>query len=171
MTSYPEILQEFYDGEVLGEAIYSGLLAAAGSERERRVWGVLLQLETETKCWLRAPMTAAGVSLVESDASRERAGRYVASMTRLDWPAQMKTLADLIDDQLVPRFEGFAEAARARAAGDEEAVCRHMVVHEQVQADLARRELAGEPLERVLAAVEGQLRYPLPAVPTPATAG
>lgn len=169
MTSYPEILQEFYDGEILGEAIYSGLLETARSERERRVWGVLLQLETETKCWLRGPMTAAGVSLVETVAARERAGRYVAGMAAMDWRGQMQALVDLIDERIVPRFEGFVDAVRGNGAA--EAVCRHMVDHEKIQAELARREVAGEPLERVLAAVAGQLRYPLTARPTPATAG
>jgi hypothetical protein len=62
MSSYAEALQDFYSVEVLGEAIYSALLGAARNDNERLKWGTLLQLETETKAWLRAPMVAHGVS-------------------------------------------------------------------------------------------------------------
>jgi hypothetical protein len=159
-SSFGDNLREFYEGEVLGEALYSGLLDAARNARERQIWGVLLQLETETKAWLRGPMTTAGVSLVEPQEPRERAARYVKGLAPLGWRAQMQTLHDVIGGQVVPRFLEFAEAAVERGATEEESVCRKMVEHEEVQAELARRELAGEPLASVLAPVAGQLRYP-----------
>ena len=169
MTDFSETLREFYDGEVLGEALYSILFETARSERERQVWGVLLQLETETKAWLRAPMAAAGVGLAESAEARERAARYAKGIAPLEWGAQMQTLHDVIADQVAPRFRDFADAARDRGAPDEEAICRHMVEHEEVQVELARRELAGEPLDQVLAPVAAHLRYPIPASGADAT--
>jgi hypothetical protein len=161
MPSGAEILREFYDGEVLGEALYSALLGAARDERQQRVWSVLLQLETETKAWLRAPLAAAGVGLAEDPAFRERGEGYAKGMVPMDWTGQMQVLRDAIDNQVIPRFAGFAQAARDEGLADVEAVCRHMVAHEQVQVELARRELAGEPLERVLSPVVEQLKYPL----------
>ena len=71
MSSYAEALQDFYRGEVLGEAVYSALLGSARNDDERLKLGTLLQLETETKAWLRAPMVAHGVSLEEQSAVRE----------------------------------------------------------------------------------------------------
>jgi hypothetical protein len=163
MSSYAETLREFYDGELLGEALYAGLLAAAADERQQRIWGVLLQLETETKAWLRAPMTAAGVSLAEDAAFRVRGEGYARAMAPMAWAQQMQTLQSAIDDQVIPRFADLAQAARERGQPQEEEVCRYMMAHEQAQAELARRELAGEPLDAVLAPVTAQLRFPLPA--------
>ena len=162
MTAFAETLREFYDTEVLGEALYSGMLDRARNARERQVWGVLLQAETETKAWLRGPMTAAGVSLVERAETRERAQNFVGRVAPLEWEAQMQSLNQAIDGQLAPRFRDYAQAARERGEAEEEAVCLHMIEHEEAQVELIRRELAGEPLEQVLAPVRAQLRYPLP---------
>jgi len=65
MGSFEETLRAFYNGEVLGEAAYSGLLASARDADERFKWSMLLLLETETKAWLRAPMVAHGVGIEE----------------------------------------------------------------------------------------------------------
>ncbi len=46
-------LVEFYRGEVIGEAIYSALIEATNDSVERLKLAHLLQLETETKAWLR----------------------------------------------------------------------------------------------------------------------
>jgi len=51
---------------VLGEAVYSALLGATQSSDERLKLATLLQLETETKAWLRAPMIAGGLSFEDS---------------------------------------------------------------------------------------------------------
>lgn len=54
MSSYAEALSEFYNGEVYGETLFSALVGSARNADERLKWSMLLQLETETKAWLRA---------------------------------------------------------------------------------------------------------------------
>jgi hypothetical protein len=53
MSSYAAALSEFYSGEVYGETLFSALAGLARNADERLKWSMLLQLETETKAWLR----------------------------------------------------------------------------------------------------------------------
>jgi hypothetical protein len=136
MSSYTEALQDFYSGEVLGEAAYSALVGSARNDDERLKWGTLLQLETETKAWLRAPMVAHGVSIEERTADRGKGIALAEQVKPLSWSEQMQGL--------IPRYQSHAAAAKARDRADEEAVCIYMVEHEKAQVEFARQELAGQ---------------------------
>ncbi|MFI5316287.1 MAG: hypothetical protein ACHQ6T_11345 [Myxococcota bacterium] len=161
MGSYAEALLDFYRGEVLGEAVYSGMFAAARSEAERLKWATLLQLETETKAWLRAPMLASGASIAEPAADRAQGAAVAEQLKSLPWEVQVKGLRDAIPGDYIPRYQAYAAAARARGARDEESVCLYMVEHERAQHEFALRELAGASAERSLEPVVKLLRYPL----------
>ncbi len=78
----------------------------------------------------------------------------------LPWMAQMQALHDAITSEFLPRYRSHADAARARSAAAEEAVCRYMVEHEQAQLDFTKRELAGEG-SRSLEPVVKFLKYPI----------
>ena len=145
---------------MLGEAVYNGLVAAARNDDERLKWGTLLQLETETKAWLRAALVARGVSIAEQSADREKGIAIAEQLKTLPWMVQMQGLHDAITGEYLPRYQGHADAARARGAAAEEAVCRHMVEHEQAQVDFTKRELAGEG-SRSLEPVVKHLKYPI----------
>jgi hypothetical protein len=160
MSSYADALLEFYSGEVLGEAVYSGLLAGARSDDERLKWATLLQLETETKAWLRAPMVAHGVSIAEQPADRANGTAVAEQLAPLPWNVQMQELGRAITDTFVPRYQAHADAARARSAAEEERVCLYMVEHERAQAEFAQRELAGAG-SRSLEPIVKLLKYPL----------
>src|SRR6202050_675361 len=84
MSSYAEALLEFYNGEVGGEALYSTLLGSARNQEEILKWSTLLQLETETKAWLRAPMVAHGVSIEELRPGKGSRGGRPDQVTRLE---------------------------------------------------------------------------------------
>ena len=161
MASYAQALLEFYSGEVLGEAIYSALLSEARSDDERLKWGNLLQLETETKVWLRAPMVAHGVSIVEQTADREKGTALAEPLKSLPWTVQMQAVREGIRNEFIPRYQGHADAARRRGAADEEAVCLYMVEHERAQLEFAQHELAGATSDRSLEPLVKLLRYPL----------
>ncbi len=160
MATHAEALLDFYSGEVLGEAVYSALVAAGRTDDERLKWGTLLQLETETKAWLRAAMVAHGVSIAEQTADREKGIAIGEQFKALPWMAQMQGLHDAITSEFLPRYRSHADAARARSAAAEEAVCRYMVEHEQAQVDFTKRELAGEG-SRSLEPVVKHLKYPI----------
>jgi hypothetical protein len=161
MSSFEEALHAFYNGEVLGEAAYSGMLARASDPGQRLKLGTLLQLETETKAWLRAPMVAYGVGIEERAEDRQQGQAIAEQFASMPWRAQMQALHDAIDGQFVGAYQAFADAARARGAADEEAVCVYMVEHEKAQVEFARRELAGASLDEALAPIVRFLKYPL----------
>ena len=92
MRSYAEALSEFYHGEVYGEALFSALVASARNADERLKWGMLLQLETETKAWLRAPMVAHGVSIEERKEDRDRGLAMAPERGSLPWPQLINAL-------------------------------------------------------------------------------
>ena len=102
MSSYAEALLEFYSGEVLGEAVYSALLGFARNDDERLKWATLLQLETETKAWLRAPMVAHGVSIEEQPSDRVKGLETAQQVKPLSWPDLMQALYDVITNDFIP---------------------------------------------------------------------
>jgi hypothetical protein len=161
MTSYAEALREFYSGEVLGEALYSALLGSARDDDQRLKMTTLLQLETETKAWLRTHMLAHGVSCEEQAADREKGSALAALFKPLPWSSQMQMLRDLVVNQVVPLYQSYADAAQMRGNADETAVCLYMVEHEKAQVQFAERELAGENMDRSLEPLAKYLKYPL----------
>ncbi|TAL03020.1 MAG: hypothetical protein EPO08_05355 [Rhodospirillaceae bacterium] len=140
--TYEEGLGEFYRGEIVGEAIYSGLVECAKDPLERLKLAHLLQLETETKAWLRPHMIAAGVSVAEPAASRDPAIGFVNRLGALSWSEKVQFIADIVPGQ-VTQYRAYADAARARGNAAQAAVCDFMVEHELAQAEFARHELAG----------------------------
>jgi len=165
--SYEDALAAFYGGEVIGEALYSGLLEGTSDPSKRHKLAHLLQLETETKAWLRPHMVLAGVSVAEPPALRETALKFVATLSKLDWRGKMKALADLVP-QSANQYRAYAAAARGRGNVQQVSVCDFMVEHELNQGEFARLELEGADLAVSLAPILRHSRYPLPVGITPA---
>jgi len=161
MESFEEVIREFYDGEVGGEVVYSTLLSSARTDDERFKLSTLLQLETETKAWLRAPMVARGLSIEERTAVREKSAAPMESFKPLSWMQKMQGMRDFLAGSVVPRYQSHLDAARIRGNADEVAICLHMVEHEEAQLEFSRRELAGASSKESLAPVVKHLKYPL----------
>jgi hypothetical protein len=159
MTTFRVVLKEFYNNEVLGETIYSALFEAATEQQEKRKWATLLQLETETKAWLRSALVARGVGVEEHGADRQMAIAMAAQLFPLGWSEKMQALKDL-GGQLLPTYQGYADTAAMRGEADAEAVCRYMVEHELAQAEFASRELAGDEASS-LDPISKFLKYPI----------
>jgi hypothetical protein len=123
MSSYAEALREFYNGEVYGETLFSALVGLARNADERLKWSMLLQLETETKAWLRAPMVAHDLSIEERTEDRDKGLARARERASLPWPQAMQSMYDGLSGHYVPLYQGFADAARARGEAEEEAVC------------------------------------------------
>lgn len=160
MSSCAEALLDFYRGEVLGEAIYSALLGSTRNDDKRLKLGTLLQLETETKAWLRAPMVKHGVSLEEQPAVRAEGLKIADQVRSLSWLELMKAIEHAIVTEFIPRYRSHAESARERGRTDEEAFCVYMVEHVESQVEFARRELAGSDMDRSLEPLVRFLKYP-----------
>ena len=90
-------------------------------------WSVLLQLETETKAWLRASMVAHGVSIEERTEDRDKGLARARERASLPWPQAMQSMYDGLSRHYVPLYQSFADAARTRGEAGQEAVCLYMV--------------------------------------------
>ena len=161
MSSYAEALRELYNGEVYGESLFSALVGLARNTDERLKWSVVLQLETETKAWLRAPTVAHGVSIEERPEDRDKGLARARERASLPWPRAMQSMYDGLSGHYVPLYQSFADAARARGKVEEEAVCPYMVEHERALVEFAQRELAGASLAQSLEPIQKFLKYPI----------
>src|SRR5439155_2522476 len=120
--SFKNGLTEFYRGEVIGEAIISALIGATSDPIERLKLAHLLQLETETKAWLRPHMIRAGLSIAEPPEFRETAQQVAAGLAPLEWLDKIKAIAGFIPD-LVKQYSAYAQTARTRGDAEQAAVC------------------------------------------------
>ena len=71
LVEFKKGLSEEYQGEVIGEVFFGGLLERFDSPEHRYKLATLLQLETETKARLRPAALELGVELAEFDESRK----------------------------------------------------------------------------------------------------
>jgi hypothetical protein len=153
-------LQEFYQGEILGEAMFDSMLKSARDEAERYKIALMLQLETETKARLRPFLLAEGVPLQEDPAMRPEGERFASELEAATWSEKMHALADSIGKTWLPRYRQLTVSLppTLRAVGES------MVAHEQALLEMARRELAGEA-DRSDELVRELLVHPLPRPP------
>ena len=76
LVEFKKGLSEEYQGEVIGEVFFGGLLERFDSPEHRYKLATLLQLETETKARLRPAALELGVELAEFDESRKLASWF-----------------------------------------------------------------------------------------------
>ena len=133
-------LQEFYQGEILGEAMFDAMLRSARSESERYKIALMLQLETETKARLRPFLVAEHLPLQEDPQMRPQGEQFARELESATWNEKMQALAESVCKTWVPRYRELTDSLppRLRALGES------MVTHEQALLEMARRELAGE---------------------------
>ncbi|HEX4596671.1 MAG TPA: hypothetical protein VH278_02710 [Burkholderiaceae bacterium] len=150
-------LQEFYQGEILGEAMFDSMLRSARNESERYKIALMLQLETETKARLRPFLAAQGLPLQEDPRMRPEGEQFARELQRATWNEKMQALAESIDRTWLPRYRELTNTLppALRAVGES------MVRHEQALFEMARREVAGE-VDRSDEAVRDLLVHPLP---------
>jgi hypothetical protein len=153
-------LAEFYQGEVLGEAMFDAMLASARNESERYRIALMLQLETETKARLRPILAAQGLPLQEDPQMRPRGEQFARELENADWGEKMRALARSLSQTWLPRYRVLTATLppTLRPVGES------MVEHEQALLEMARRELGGQS-ERSDEPVRGLLVNPLPRPP------
>ncbi len=155
LVEFKKGLSEEYQGEVIGEVFFGGLLERFDSPEHRYKLATLLQLETETKARLRPAALELGVELAEFDESRKLGDDFIKSCDGMDWKAMMTHLATVVGPY-VKRYSDIAEIAPP----EYKEVADSMVVHERSIQTFARREASGET-EHSLDDVIRQLKFPL----------
>jgi len=160
-------LQEFYQGEVLGEAMFDLMLESLHTDAERYKIELMLQLETETKARLRPVLAAQGLSLREDPAMRSSGEQFARALATVSWAEKMIALHRSVAEVYLPRYRDLTGTLpeALRAVGDS------MVEHEQALVDMTWRELNGQS-DRSDGPVLRLLRHPLPRpLPPPGRAG
>ena len=153
-------LQEFYQGEILGEAMFDAMLDSVHGETERYKIALMLQLETETKARLRPVLAAQGLSLQEDPQMRPRGAQFAQALVAASWTAKMRALHQALADTYLPRYRAYAAAMPPPLR----AVAQSMVEHEQALLEMTRRELDGDS-QRSDQPVRDLLAHPLPRPP------
>jgi hypothetical protein len=147
---------EMYQGEVIGEVLFSRLLGRFDTANQRYKLGSLLQLETETKARLRPAAMQLRLDLIELDESRNEGEEFYRTFEGMDWKAAMTHLA-IVVEPYVKRYRQIAELAPS----EYKELADSMVVHEQSIQCAAKLEAAGEG-KRSIDDVVKQLIFPLP---------
>ena len=150
-------LEEFYQGEILGEAMFDAMLKSARTEVERYKIALMLQLETETKARLRPHLAAQGLPLQEDPQMRPRGEQAARELERSTWSEKMSALAQSLSQIWLPRYRELTATLPAplRAVGES------MVAHERALLEMAQREIAGDS-QRSDEPVRVLLVHPLP---------
>ncbi len=149
------VREDFYQGEVLGEAFFSAALAGETDPDRRWKLGCLLQIETETKAKLRPFLARLGLPIEEEDPTPRIAAGLESWRSAASWRDRMETLFGALD-----HFLARYRAIEADAPPSEVEVARAMVRHETAIKAFVERELAGDP--RSLDPVLAELAHPLP---------
>ena len=153
--TYPGCIRRLYESEVNGEAIYSALLRAATTDRERYHLATLLQLETETKAWLQPFLFKHRVELSTPDISAFVAGA-VALYADKGWKGLMAGA-----QQVTPKVIAEFEAIAALGPEEDSPFLIGMVEHEKAIQSWVAGEL-GDVGDSSLNAIISKLRHPIP---------
>lgn len=153
---YPQCLRKLYASEANGEKIYGALLKVAKTERHRRHFATLLQLETETKARLQPFLFGHGVEPFARDIQPLIDGA-VALYREQGWHALMAGTRPVV-------LKGIAEFEAIAALGPAEdaEILASMARHENAILSWAEAKLAGKE-EGSLAAVNAELVHAIPA--------
>ena len=153
----------FYQGEVLGEAVFDNFVRLEQNAERRYKWGTLFQLETETKARLRPFLTQLGLSIVQED-MQQKVAEFSKDYAAKSWHQHMEGIA-AVTDWYLEKFRAIESAAPV----NEREVAHSMVLHEAALNKFAKLELAGDTTNS-LNDVIAQLQYPLVNPETPKVA-
>jgi hypothetical protein len=156
IEEYHAGVTELYQGEIIGEGLFSTLLATCPQERAYGM-ALLLQLEGEAKIRLRPFLWRLGLSVAEDQAMRAAGIQVAGKLKQMPWRQAALELAELVKPYLA-RYQALEAAA---PDGDKPHI-RFMVNHEMTVLRFAELAAAGD--ERAACQeVLNQLEHPWPA--------
>jgi hypothetical protein len=166
----PEILariEEAYQGEVFGLAMYAAIADAQADPVRRWKWQVLTQLEAETKAQIAGLLERLGGDTREQEHSRRNGLKEARAINRLPW----LDMIEAFKADLPSLVEDYANLQRQAALlGDDARVLIRLTHHEVVTLEFCERELAGDSessTDPVLAMLDDRPAFPVtPSGPT-----
>jgi hypothetical protein len=158
---YQQTLMDMYQGEVLGEALFSRLLETETHPEMRYAYSCLLQLETETKARLRSILVRHGLPISESESNRAEGASWANSLRTLD----KQVFLNKFTEEIAPYAERYSDFAQQAAAEDAECL-QYVAKHEQAIHHFLIGLKTRSPRESISAARD-LLRFPLYETPLP----
>jgi len=154
-------IEEAYQGELFGLAMYAAMADAQTDPVRRWKWQVLTQLEIETKAHTANLLERLGGDTAEQEKPWQEGLREARAIIGLPWlemiEAFMADLPGLVDD--------YADLERQAAfTGEDAEVLSRLTQHEVVTLAFCERELAGDgdhSVEPVLAMLEAPPARPV----------
>ena len=144
-----------YQGEVLGEALFSALLAAEAVLERRQYLATMLQLESETKVRLRPFLVRLGIDVSEEESARAEGARLAALYSNRTWPE----LLDWLRVETARHAELYRSLA-ATAAVQDRPDLEYMVDHEELLSRSAAEAMTDSTtIARAL--IDARLAHPL----------
>ena len=151
-----DLIREFYQGEVFGEAFLFEMMKRFTSPSEQYKLGTLLQFETETKSRIRPVAAAYGVNLMELQESRKGGVDAADSVPIEDWDELMKALVTPSEESYKQYKEMTAQLPQELASFSE-----MMNEHEHAIHIFFAKEASGEG-DQSVDHIIGMLQNPLP---------
>ena len=151
---YPDCIEELYESEVLGEAVFVALYNAAKSDEHRYKFGTMAQLESETKARLRPFLAKHGIKFIEQ-VNNDLVAQIVRSYDDSTWTNFMEEQCNIVAT-FVARFEEIERIAPA----DDMSMVHAMVLHERAILKFVELEASGKSMGSINDVV-AQLHFPL----------
>ena len=145
---YRRTLEEFFQGEVTGEALFHCLAESFDDSEHRYQMRVMEQLERETKELLRANVVRVGGDANESAAARDRGVAQAKAIAVMPWAKFMHIFQREVR-KFVARFE---EVERIGPSEDAQLLAA-VTAHEKALLAFSELETsgAGDPLQPIVA--------------------
>ncbi|MFZ1886821.1 MAG: hypothetical protein WAU33_02220 [Candidatus Binataceae bacterium] len=149
-NEYLRRIEEAFQGEVLGEAMFHAMAGAMEDPERRYQMRVLEQLEIETKELLRANVKRLGGDATESASARQTGIAQAATLAKMPWAKYMHIFRREVT-KFVARFE---ELENSGPTADLQMLAA-LTAHERALQSFSEREFSGsgssaDPLEPVL---------------------
>lgn len=135
---YPQCIQEFYQGEVFGVAVFLALRNVAKTNRDKHQFMTLLQLESETKARLRPFLSKYKLDTVEQIDQAEIDG-IVSLYQQNSWHDFVSALQKMV----VPFITRYKEIERS-GPDEDKSILHFMVEHEIAILNWLNMEISGE---------------------------
>lgn len=145
---YLRTLEEFFQGEVTGEALFHALGEALEDAEHRYQMRVLEQLERETKELLRENIGRLGGDVRESGSARATGIAQAKTIATMPW-AKFMHIFEREVRKFVARFEEVEKSGPAQGAQ----LLAAVTAHERALLSFSTRQssdAAGDPLEPVI---------------------
>lgn len=125
LLDYQKSLMDIYQGEILGEALFSRLLETESDAEMRYAYGLLLQLETETKARIRRVLLRYGLPLSEQEKARADGIHWANALRALD----ASDFLTQFTQEIAPYAQRYGEIA-AQAPHEDRECLEFVAAHE-----------------------------------------